>query len=104
VSDLVFLFLALGAMTYLSRYLMFPLLSGRRLPQAVQDYLRLIPLAVLAGLAAANLAPAGKAVEPASLVGAAVAVATAWLSRNLLLTVLLGAAATALARLWGGGA
>lgn len=96
--------LLMGAATYPSRAL--PLLAPglERLPPRVVDYLRLVGPAVLAALAAVNVAivvdPAGRASFHVGIEWLAVAACVALVAwrRNLLLGLVVGAAITAVAR------
>lgn len=90
----------MAVITYLSRYALIPLLAERRLGPKMSRYFSLIPFSVLAALAIANLTPPGQTAALPELVGAGIAVLTAWLGRNLLLTIVVAVIITALLRAW----
>ena len=85
--------------TYLSRVLMILIVGNYEFTTAVKRYLRLIPIAILTGIATSKLVPANTAIEPASLVGAGVSLVLAVAFNNLLLTIAGGIVATGLSRM-----
>ena len=82
------LVLACALVTAVPRVLPLLVLSRLQLPQWLLDWLRYVPVAVLASLLSLELAHAG----PAGLAGAVVALAVAAATRSLLGTVLAGVA------------
>lgn len=89
------LVLACALVTAVPRVLPLVLLSRFELPGWLLDWLRFVPVAVLAALAAIEvLMPGGKALAPhlPSVAGVAAAFAVAALSRSLLATVAAGVA------------
>jgi uncharacterized membrane protein len=78
------------------------ILGGRQLPARLLDVLALLPVALLAALAAVLALQAdGSLVVDARLIGVAVAAVAIWLRTPILLVVLLAAATTAAARALG---
>lgn len=90
----ILIFVAMGVVTYLLRAVALVVLPGRELPRLVDAWLEYVPVAVLAGLAAAYvLAPGGTArLELSSpwILAAFAAVAAAVWRRSLWLTVVVG--------------
>ena len=82
------LVLACALVTAVPRVLPLLVLSRLQLPQWILDWLRYVPVAVLASLLSLELASAG----PAGSAGAVVALAMAAATRSLLGTVLAGVA------------
>jgi branched-subunit amino acid transport protein len=82
------LVLACALVTAVPRVLPLVALSRRQLPPRLADWLRYVPLAVLAALLAIELSSAGAAGLPAIMAALAVAAAT----RSLLGTVIAGMA------------
>lgn len=94
LRDHLLLFLAMGVVTYLPRWIPLFLLAGRDLPRIWVEWLELIPPAILSALIAPALVTAG---SPKHLdlftPEAFVAVPTflvAWKTRSLAVTVLSG--------------
>ena len=96
------LVLAMGAVTYLPRMLPLVLLSRRRLPLWLSEWLELIPAAVLSALIAPTLfahsSPRGLALGKPELLAAIPTLLFALKTRSLALTVLVGMACYWLAR------
>ncbi|MCL6415565.1 AzlD domain-containing protein [Aestuariirhabdus sp. Z084] len=93
MNDLL-LILGMVAVTFPVRYTLFALAGRFRFPEAVSDALRFVPPAVLTAIIVpAVLMPNGEiqlSLDNAYLIGGLIAVAIAWFSRNLLLTILIG--------------
>ncbi|HMJ80614.1 MAG TPA: AzlD domain-containing protein [Candidatus Dormibacteraeota bacterium] len=103
-TDLVWLALLMGAVTYPSRALPLLMPGVERLPRWVLDYLRLVGPAVLAALAAVNVMVASGTDGRASLhvgvewLAVLLCVAVVAWRRNLLLGILAAVLLTAAAR------
>ena len=82
------LVLACALVTAVPRVLPLLVLSRLQLPQWLLDWLRYVPVSVLASLLSLELLGAG----PAGIAGAAIALAVAAATRSLLGTVLAGVA------------
>jgi branched-subunit amino acid transport protein len=95
--------LAMGMVTYMPRLMPLQLLASRKLPQPVEAWLKLVPVAVLAALVLPSvpLPVASQGAESDSLfLWASVAtVLVAWRTRSLLGSVAVGVGTVALARL-----
>jgi branched-subunit amino acid transport protein len=98
---------AMALVTYLPRLLPALLLRGRQLPAFVTAWLKYVPVAVLAALLLPSLLVSGGSLNLAwnnyYLWAALPAIFTAWKTRSLFATVLVGMALVALARLVFGG-
>ena len=99
-DQLTRLILALAVVTFAFRFVPLAWLTGRALPPSVEDWLGLVPGAVLAASLALDLVPAGNT-STISLVGprllaALPAFAVAWRTRSMLLTMASGMACYAL--------
>ena len=94
------LFLGMGLVTFLPRYLPMAILTRLRLPEGLLRWLGMIPAAILAALAAQSLLVRDGALGlRADYLGAAVpTVLVAWRTKNLFLTVVVGMAAAVAAR------
>ncbi|NLG66866.1 MAG: AzlD domain-containing protein [Actinobacteria bacterium] len=101
---LVLVILAMGVVTYLLRVIPLLALANRRLPQWLHRFLSGVPVAVLAAFAAPLIfAPEGAldiSLHNLHLLAAVPTVAVAVWRRDLLLSVVVGAATMALLRLW----
>ncbi|MDH3375694.1 MAG: AzlD domain-containing protein [Gammaproteobacteria bacterium] len=90
------LILGMMGVTLLTRYPLLALTGRIALPQRVFAALRFVPVAVLTAICTpAMFTPSGEftfALENAYLWAGLLAVAVAWLSRNLLLTIVAGMA------------
>ena len=89
---------ALGAGTFLIRFSFLGLIGDRKMPDWALRHLRYTPVAVLPGLVAPLVLwpPAtGGTPDAARLIAAAVTVAVAWRSKNVVLGALAGGAALA---------
>ncbi len=87
----------MALVTFLIRYIMFPLSDRIAFPDAMARALRYAPPAVLTAIIVpAVLAPSGNEIQlshhNAYLVGAIAACAVGWFSRNLLMTIVFGMA------------
>jgi branched-subunit amino acid transport protein len=96
------LILAMGAVTYLTRVVPLLALHGRRLSPLARRFLEGFPVAVLAAFVAPLvLAPNGSlalSVHNPQLVAAIPSILVALRTKNLLLTVVVGAAVVVIAR------
>jgi len=105
-QDIFLIIVGMTAVTYLPRLLPALLLSSRRLPKAVEVWLRHVPAAVLAAmLAPALLLSDGRiaiGIDNLFLWAAVPTVLVALATRSLFATVLAGMATVAVAR-WGFG-
>ncbi len=91
--------LALAAGTYALKASGPFLLGERRLPSVVNRLAELLPAALLAALIAVNVAAGDRrVVVDARLAGFVAAVVAVWCKASFLLVVVIGCAATALAR------
>jgi len=92
--------LALAVATFTLRYLPFATLAGLSLPSWAEEWLRLVPGAVLAAtLAQTLLFPEGQPVPPwqnAHLLAAGPAILIAWRTRSVLATMAVGVSSFAL--------
>jgi len=101
MPELALLIFLMSAVTYLPRLLPVLLLSRRSLPEAIERWLSYVPVAVLAALLAPTIfAPSGMlkfslSENPALWVSIPV-FAIAFLTRNLMITVLSGVILSAL--------
>ena len=91
-----------GLLTFLTRFSFIGLLGGRQIPTWAADALRLVPIAALSAIVAAELAapqptPALAWIRWAS---AAVALVIAWLTKGVGWAVLGGMTVFLLLRLW----
>ncbi|RRJ84430.1 AzlD domain-containing protein [Aestuariirhabdus litorea] len=93
MKDLL-LILGMVAATFPVRYTLFALAGRFQFPPAVADALRYVPPAVLTAIIVpAVLMPSGETwltLDNPYLLGALIAVAVAWFSRHLLLTIVVG--------------
>jgi branched-subunit amino acid transport protein len=88
----LWVFLAMGAVTYATRVTMIALL-GRQLPPLLQRWLRYVPAAVLAALIApAALMPQGRLEWGPHVPSVAIATIVAWRTRNVFATIVVGMA------------
>jgi branched-subunit amino acid transport protein len=95
--------LGMGLVTYLPRLLPAWFLRGRELPPFLVAWLRYVPVAVLAALLVPSLLVQNNSFnlhwDNLYLWAAVPALFTAWKTKNMFLTVLVGMALVALARL-----
>lgn len=92
---LVWTILAMAALTYLSRYILIPLVSRRALGEGLKRYLDLVPASVIASLAAVTLLDKNQALAPDMALGALVTIGVALISRNILVIIVVGIAVVA---------
>ena len=85
--------------TYASRSLVILVTAKHEFSPTVRRYLRLIPIAMLTGIATSKLASPTAVIDPAGLVGAGVSLVLAIAYNNLLLTIAGGVIATGLSRM-----
>jgi branched-subunit amino acid transport protein len=91
----VYLIAGMMLVTFGIRYSMFVLAGRYEFPAGVVNALRFVPPAVLTAIIVpAVLIPSGQSIDMSLnntyLVGALVAVAVSWFSKNLLLTIVIG--------------
>lgn len=88
------LILGMMAVTVIVRYPVLALVGRLNMPPAVTRALRYVPVAVLTAISVPEILAPGGDVDfgytNAHLVSALVAIATAWRTRNLLATIVLG--------------
>ncbi len=94
----IYMIAGMALVTFLIRYIMFPLSDRIEFPDSAARALRYAPPAVLTAIIVpAVLAPSGNEIQlslhNAYLVGAGVACTVGWFKRNLLMTIVLGMAA-----------
>ncbi len=94
----IYLISGMALVTFLIRYIMFPLSDRIEFPETMARALRYAPPAVLTAIIVpAALAPSGNEIQlslhNAYLAGAVFSCAVGWFSRNLLLTIVSGMAA-----------
>jgi branched-subunit amino acid transport protein len=94
-NEMLVLFIGMGLVTYLPRMLPLVILSGRKLPQWLIDWLDLIPAAILSALLAPALITGGEPrvleIRPELIVSIPVFI-LAWKTKSLVGTVLAGMA------------
>lgn len=90
---------ASGVVTYLTRVLPLTVTTPGRAPAALRRYLDALPIAIIAALAGAGIAvPDAQPTGGAEIGAALVALAVAYLRRNLLFAVVAGIATVAALR------
>ena len=98
-TQIWFIIIVMGIGTYLIRYSFLGLIGDRQMPDWVLRHLRYTPVAILPGLVAPLVMwpeATGGATEPTRLIAAAVTLAVAWKSKNMLWGAVAGAATFAL--------
>ena len=108
MPDVLLLIAGIGIVTYIPRFLPLPLLSTRKLPQALIRWLEAIPAAVLSALLAPSLLLTKKGdsfhlavfSDNIFLLAAIPTALVAWFGKSFFGTVFVGMGTVALLRLW----
>lgn len=106
-TKIFLMILGMGMVTYLPRLLPAWLLRGRQMPDFVVSWLKYIPVAILAALLFPSLViqdgRMNLSTQNLYLWAAIPAIFTAWKTKNMFATVIVGMVIVALARLFIGG-